>query len=483
MDHSYLFKLLNIPDDGSIIINDVEIIADTKYVYISRPSIPSYCPNCSCRMHSKGIYKRKIKHPVLQDGTCIIFIVSQRKWKCTNCSTYVNEDFPFFQRYKQSSDITPLLVLEAMKDLDRSTASIARQFNLSDTQVHDLFTAYVDLPRLTLPEFLSVDEVHIDISEKEKYALILMDFTSGEIVDILHNRWHHTIENYFFSIPYEERKHVRYIISDAYKPYLELPKHFFPNAVSILDSFHVVKYLLGLINTYINSVMKAYKDRDLKRLEKQNHDTNRDNKTIQESQEVILLRKYRWVLLKNQDNINYSDKRYYHSSLRMYADTYTIEKLFLSLDPKFNIIRDVKEKYIRFNNTHFSSEDEVMQELLKMIEEFKALRGYIPRLFSQYLDKYKHEIARSFTITEVSRRSAKDNERYYARLANGPMESFNRKPKDYKRNSRGSSNFNYTRNRSLWSTRNRPALRNTPKSSNEVHSYVGKKRGKYKVKE
>ena len=52
----------------------------------------------------------------------------------------------------------------------------------------------------------------------------------------------------------------------------------------------------------------------------------------------------------------------------MYADTYTIEKLFLSLDPKFNIIRDVKEKYIRFNNTHFSSEDEVMQELLKMIE-------------------------------------------------------------------------------------------------------------------
>lgn len=166
MDHSYLFKLLNIPDDGSIIINDVEIIADTKYVYISRPSILSYCPNCSCRMHSKGIYKRKIKHPVLQDGTCIIFIVSQRKWKCTNCSTYVNEDFPFFQRYKQSSDITPLLVLEAMKDLDRSTASIARQFNLSDTQVHDLFTAYVDLPRLTLPEFLSVDEVHIDISEK-----------------------------------------------------------------------------------------------------------------------------------------------------------------------------------------------------------------------------------------------------------------------------------------------------------------------------
>ena len=89
-------------------------------------------------------------------------------------------------------------------------------------------------------------------------------------------------------------------------------------------------------------------------------------KTIQESQEVILLRKYRWVLLKNQDNINYSDKRYYHSSLRMYADTYTIEKLFLSLDPKFNINQRCERKNILDSIIlTFSSEDEVMQELLK----------------------------------------------------------------------------------------------------------------------
>ena len=170
MDYSYIFKLLSLPDDGSISIDNVEVAGDTKYVYISRPPIPTYCPNCSCRMHSEGIYKRKIKHPILQDSTCIIFIVSQRKWKCTNCKTYVNESYPFFKPYKQSTDITPMLILEAMKDLAVYTASIARQFHLSDTKIHDIFTAFVDLPRLKLPEFLSVDEVHIDISENKKYA-------------------------------------------------------------------------------------------------------------------------------------------------------------------------------------------------------------------------------------------------------------------------------------------------------------------------
>lgn len=48
------------------------------------------------------------------------------------------------------------------------------------------------------------------------------------------------------------------------------------------------------------------------------------------------------------------------------------------------------------------------------------------------------------------------------------MESFNRKPKDLKRESRGFSDFNYTRNRILWATRDNPSVRGIPKSNNEI---------------
>ena len=104
-----------------------------------------------------------------------------------------------------------------------------------------------------------------------------------------------------------------------------------------------------------------------------------NNKTIQESQ-VILLRKYRWVLLKNQDNINYSDKKY--SQLLECTQIYILLKTSFSLDPGFNIIRD-ERKYVDSIIYHFSSEDEVMQELLKMIEEFRLSEVTFPRLFSQ----------------------------------------------------------------------------------------------------
>ena len=88
-----------------------------------------------------------------------------------------------------------------------------------------------------------------------------------------------------------------------------MPEEYFPNAVTILDSFHVVKVIISRMNTYIYKVMKRYKKRDEQRLKEKNHNTNRDDKSIKTSKEVILLQNYKWVILKNHDEINYSTKR------------------------------------------------------------------------------------------------------------------------------------------------------------------------------
>ena len=471
MNKNDLFIALCIPFDESVTIEKIEVVDDVKYVYISREPLPTYCDECGERMHSKGIYTRKINHPILQDSTKVILIVSQRKWKCTNCDTYKNEEFAFLQKFSHSSTLTVFMVLDAMKDLNRSTASIARQFNLSDTQVHNMFTAYVDLPRLPLPEYLSIDEVHMDINEKDKYAFVLMDFVTGEIIDIVHNRRQDTIQSYLLTIDMEERKNVKVIISDAYRTYMDFVTDFFPEAISVLDSFHVTKVLISNLNNYINSVMKKYKEKDKKALEEKNNQTNRENKSIKESNEVVLLRNYRWVLLQNQDEINYTSKRYYHKLLHMYVDTHQIEQMFFELDDNFRYFRDMKEKYISFNHTKYSSEEKAEEALDILIKEYKASYHSIFRNFAKFLYTYKKQIIRSFTTVAVSRKTVDEEKEYYARLSNGPMESFNRKPKDYKRNSRGSSNFDYTRNRILWATRNNPSIRAVPKSHEQIHSY------------
>ena len=138
MNENDFFSLLNLVVDDLTHIDKVVSDGSNKSVYISRDPIPTYCPVCGMRMHSKGIYTRKVNHQILQDTTYLSLYVNQRRWICPNCSETLNESFPFLNRYSHCTNILPLLILEAMRDLNASTAAIAKRFNLSDTQVHNI---------------------------------------------------------------------------------------------------------------------------------------------------------------------------------------------------------------------------------------------------------------------------------------------------------------------------------------------------------
>lgn len=477
-----IFSLFGIMNDDTLLIDEIETINNTKVIHISKKLISTFCPCCNSRMHSKGIYVRKIKHQVLQDSTKLYLYVKQRTWICPVCKHRIQDSFPFLKRYSQSSNIIPYLVLDELADLNRTTASVAKQFNLSDTQVHNIFTSYVDMQRLPLPEIISVDEVYLNTSKKDLYAFVIMDFVSGEIIDILPNRLSRTLDKYFYSIPHDERKKVKYIISDAYKTYLNFTKNYFPNAISIVDGFHITKSLIQMLNDYIYKTIKKFREKDKKRLAQLNHDTNSDHKQIKESTEIYMLRNYKWILLKNQDDINYTHNLHYDRTLKMYLDTYQIERMFLEIDKNFPMLRQLKEEYIAFSHTSFDNEDEVKDKLNNLIKMYEASDQYIFHNFAAILKEHSDAIINSFIIIEVKRKTTKDHEKHLARLSNGPMESFNRKPKDYKRNSRGSSNFYYTRNRILFATRSRKVVLAVPKPHEAVHSFSGKKRGSYNKK-
>ena len=275
---------------------------------------------------------------------------------------------------------------------------------------------------------------------------------------------------------------VKGVISDAYRTYLKLPEEFFPHAHTILDSFHVIKLIISRINTYIYKVLKRYKKRDEERRKQKNHDENRDSRSIRPSREVSLLQNYKWVILKNQDDINYSTKRYYHKMLGMNVDTFAIEKMFLDLDPNFKKLRDLKEEYIEFNEQDYADEFDVLSCLNTLIDKYRRSGQSIFRDFALFLRANTDSIVNSFIKVKVHRKSASGEKVYYARLSNGPMESFNRKPKDLKRESRGFSDFDYTRNRILWATRKNPSVRGVPKSKEEIKTNEGKERGPYKKK-
>lgn len=308
-----------------------------------------------------------------------------------------------------------------MKDLNRTTTSVAEQFFISDTQAHDIFTAYVDLPRLLLSEITSIDEAHLDISHSEKYAFVIMNVITREIIDILHNHWKTTLTDCFLHISLEERLGVKYIVSDAYRPDLKFPEEYFPNAVSILDSFHATKYLNKLLNNHINRPYRKFRDKNKDELKKKNHDLNLENQAIKDSKEMVLLRDYRWVLLKNQCNINYLEKLHWNSKLGQCMNTYRAENMFFEVDPSLKPMRELKEDFIDFNHRKFPNEKSATTALDAFIKKYRTSEFQSFHIFTDYLEKYADFIIRSFTTVQISRKTAAEEEEYYARLSNGPM--------------------------------------------------------------
>ena len=446
--------LLNL-EDLNIIISDIQIQGTTKTLTLETLPCTHFCPSCGFKMHSRGIKKRTINHPIFQDNYALVLILKQRRWRCTNpdCRYDISESFRFVNKNRRTTNATDMLIVDAYRNLMETSVSIANRFHVSDTYAHEVFDRYVKMDRLPLTDALSIDEVFLDMDEYCKYALLIQDFHTGDPIDLLRSRRVSVTEPYFVSIPPEERNAVKYLVSDMYNQYIAYVDKYFPNAVPVVDSFHVIQWITRLIDNYIRQLLKKYRQRDRELAEQRSIELQ---KTVspQLSNEVYLLQKYRWLILSSISNIKYHADPRMDSHFRCLMNTYDYEDALFRMDPRLKDFRDMKELYIQFNNRNGGKPIEARKELDGLISIYQNSEYEIFREFGSLLEKYKDPIINSFIMVEKHGHGKV----YDSRLSNGPMESINRKVKDLKRLGRGFLNFEHFRNRFLYAARKNPVL-------------------------
>ena len=456
-------ELLNL-EDSDIFISDITIQGTTKFLTLETKLYSHFCPSCGFKMHSKGIKKRTIKHPILQDNYELILILKQRRWKCTNpeCNYDISDTFRFVNKRRRTTNATDMLIVYAYRNLMETTTSIAARFHVSDTHAHEVFDRYVKMDRLLLTDAICIDEVYLDMDEYCKYALIIQDFHTGDPIDLLRSRRANVTEPYFVSIPIEERNGVKYLISDMYNQYISYVDKYFPNAVSVIDSFHVIQWIIRMIDNYIRQLLKKFRQRNRELEEKLSLEEQRPV-SLPQSDEVYLLQKYRWLVLANQSSITYHADPRIDSHFRCLMNTYDYEDALFRIDPNLKDFRDLKEIYIQFNSRNAGKPLEAQKELDSLIFKYQNSEHEIFRNFGDLLETYKDYIINSFIMVEKHG----FGKVYNSRLSNGPIESINRKVKDLKRSGRGYRNFEHFRNRFLYAARQAPILNGTP-DSNQV---------------
>lgn len=141
--------------------------------------------------------------------------------------------------------------------------------------------------------------------------------------------------------------------------------------------------------------------------------------------------------------------------LQIHVFGLSYEELFFRVDPSLKELRDLKERYVRFNTINAGRPQKAALELDQLIDSYAHCEQNIFVRFSRLLKRHRESIINSFILVD---RLDRDGRSIVSRLSNGPIESMNRKAKDLKRLGRGYRNFDHLRNRFLYATRMNPEL-------------------------
>lgn len=437
----------------------IESKKDALYVSLTLNVEEHECPVCGNKTRSiKGYTKKKILHAAITYKACYI-VYRARRYICGNCKKTFNEHNPFSYKNMKVSALTVSNVLEDLKSPTETFTTVAKRYGLSPTTVTSVFDSHVSIARRKLPKFITIDEVYAFHSERSDYVCVLVDFLSRQTIDILPTRRKTDLQLYFSQIPLEERKQVQIVSCDMWETYRIVVKHMFPYADCALDKFHLYQEFHRRMNKIRIEVMKAIQPpkewKNSPEVEKREAYYQRDKK-------YYLLKKWNWLLTKNDETKYKVDGKEYELSdpnmpkkfntkLQQYCNFNDLLTMILDCDSRleeaYNLKYFLNEFYKKATIITASVDLEALISLMydSDIDEFIQ--------FGHTLRRWKHEIIISLNLVQevIQKEDSKTGEITeiirWRRVNNGIAENRNKIIKQIKHNSNGFHNWERFRNR------------------------------------
>ncbi len=163
----------------------------------------------------------------------------------------------------------------------RETAQV---FSVSWADVYGAVKWVVDYGRrhrsLESVEALGIDEIHV--GRKEKFWTLVYQIDEGcrRLLWVGRDRSAATLERCFEQLGLEFCERIRFVCSDMWRPYIDVAAQCLPNALHILDRFHIVKKM----NEAIDEIRRG------------------ESRALAAAGPAPLLKKMGWAFLKRRTN-------------------------------------------------------------------------------------------------------------------------------------------------------------------------------------
>ena len=335
---------------------------------------PKYCDKCGAV--NEGIndiinwgFDRNclIKIPKISNFNTILLLDKQRFY-CKHCHSTFSAKTSLVDFHKQISNNSKLSVIMDLMNKG-SEKDISKRNNISTNSTNRILDE-ISNDKLVknnglLPEIIGIDEFSATKDTISKMAFIIVDQTNKNIFDINNSRKSVDIEKYFKHYSRKERKNVKFITLDLYKPYYKLMHSLFKNAILIPDRFHIVIQARNAL------------------------DKTRIKLCIKSNPNYNKLKKYWKLILKDKRKLDKKNKKYqncFRKDMSQYdIVTYLIntnEELYETYQIYQSILYsiDTKNKDI-FLSIINGKKTKISRYMKKAIKTFKDMEQYILNAF------------------------------------------------------------------------------------------------------
>lgn len=371
-------KILNIQDKNIIFkdncVKTVKIKGVNTTVVSASLSYnpPDICPLCGCINENNSIIKNgtkpsDIKLPKTSGLNTVLKLYKQR-FICRNCKhTFIATSNIVQPNCFISNNTKHSIILDSKKKLSEKDISLNNNVSHSTVNkiLHSLYKNF-KIVKNFLPDHISIDEFKSVKSVDSAMSFIFTDNQTNEIINILEDRKLNSLIRYFMSYTRKARLSVKTVCMDMYSPYISLVKKVFPNAVIIIDKFHIIQ----LIGRSLNKTrVKAMKN------DKVNY-----NK----------LKRYWRLLLKNHNDLDDNQFKHFTCFSHLMREVDIVDYII-------NTDNELKETYYLYQDLLHAIKSKKVDELYKAVDNASDMISDYMKTSVKTIKEYKAYISNSFT--------------------------------------------------------------------------------------
>ena len=254
--HIELEQLLNLPE---LELTSVEIEARRITIHCRSRLGAAPCPSClKATKEVRKSYTRRIRDLSIT-GREVYLQLEVRQFYCFDCDRYFSERFSFVDPHRSYTKRYEDYIYFCCQGATIRYVSV--QENLLWDVVDDIFTrkANQDIRFPPKVRWLGVDELSLRKGHKH-YACVLVDLERACVIDLLPKRTAEYLTEYLRGKGAAFLRGVEIFSTDLWKGFVKVAQALMPQALIVVDRFHVNGQLLEALDGYRRHLRRDHLD-------------------------------------------------------------------------------------------------------------------------------------------------------------------------------------------------------------------------------